>query len=302
MRNLRNRLGVVTIMAACASMGLSTAARANVILADADRIQLGGITAFDSGGDPPINVTNGVLLSGFIIGGEVDITAIGRVTSIHEANNVDNAGTIPDGGELSLLFSSTLSATNATEIPNDNPNERTYVVASSISSASMQLWDDSTQDLNIGNLVGTPIGIPPSIPGEVTDGELYLDATLGPGSGTALLQITYSRPDAGSDFDTVRTDLQVLTVGDFEIVGGTLLDEFPAATGESINARQTGPGVPALFPPLDVGGGVTVNGSVDQLVEGGFDIVIVVPEPSSVLLLGIGGALIWARGRRSKRV
>jgi len=284
-------------MAACASTLLSVSTRASVVLPGAAaRVQFGGIAAFDTDGDPPIIVTNGAILSGGVVGSDVDVTAIGRVTIIHEANNVDNAGTISVGGELSMLFTITITATSATEIPNNDPNERTYVLASNISSASMKLWDDPSQDLNIGSLVGTPIGNPPNIPGEATDGELFLDATLGPGSGTALLQVTYGRPDANSDFDTVTADLQVLTVGGFDIVGGALLDAFPDATGESINARQIGPGVPALFPTIDLGGGLAINGPVDRLVESTFDIVIIVPEPGSALLLVMGGVLMMRAG------
>ncbi len=84
----------------------------------------------------------------------------------------------------------------------------------------------------------------------------------------------------------------------FAVNGGSIL-QLPNLTNIPVNVA---PGVTAL-----VGGGrITLTGDIDRVLIGGqelsVDTVVAVPEPTSLLLLGVGGVAALRRLRRANSV
>ena len=83
----------------------------------------------------------------------------------------------------------------------------------------------------------------------------------------------------------------------FAVNGGSIL-QLPNLTNIPVNVA---PGVTALVD----GGRITLTGDIDRVLIGGqelsVDTVVAVPEPTSLLLLGTGGALLLRRLRRPAR-
>ncbi|MFH1108690.1 MAG: PEP-CTERM sorting domain-containing protein [Planctomycetota bacterium] len=98
-------------------------------------------------------------------------------------------------------------------------------------------------------------------------------------------------------FNVSSLTLQYSELGgedNFSVNGGSIL-QLPDITNIPVNVA---PGVTALVD----GGRITLTGDIDRVLIGGqelsVDTVVAVPEPTSLLLLGAGGALLLRRLRR----
>ena len=259
---------------------LAQITQAGVILPDADRVYFSGVSAFEVDVDPVINVATGSIFP--LAGGSVNLTAVGKVNAIHEESNPNNAGSLTAGSEVTGILHAQLVISSDPALIFSSDTRRTYIINSDVQGGKLSLWDDATQDLNINTLIGGPT----TIPAAAQDGDLYLDATLG--QGIATLRVTYTRPDASSDFTMISNDLQTLLLGESNITGGSILSDIPAATSPSMLASQNSLGQPVAFPQIDIGGGLIVNGNVDQMGAGVFEFLVQVPEPTSMTLLSLG--------------
>jgi len=101
-------------------------------------------------------------------------------------------------------------------------------------------------------------------------------------------------------FNVSSLTLQYSELGgedNFAVNGGSIL-QLPNLTNVPVNVA---PGVTALVD----GGRITLTGDIDRVLIGGqelsVDTVVAVPEPTSLLLLGTGGALLLRRLRRPVR-
>jgi hypothetical protein len=101
-------------------------------------------------------------------------------------------------------------------------------------------------------------------------------------------------------FNVSSLTLQYSELGgedNFAVNGGSIL-QLPNITNIPVNVA---PGVTALVD----GGRITLTGGIDRVLIGGqelsVDTVVAVPEPTSLLLLGTGGALLLRRLRRPAR-
>jgi hypothetical protein len=101
-------------------------------------------------------------------------------------------------------------------------------------------------------------------------------------------------------FNVSSLTLQYSELGgedNFAVNGGSIL-QLPNLINIPVNVA---PGVTALVD----GGRITLTGDIDRVLIGGqelsVDTVVAVPEPTSLLLLGTGGALLLRRLRRPAR-
>ena len=99
-------------------------------------------------------------------------------------------------------------------------------------------------------------------------------------------------------FNVTSLTLQYNELGgedNFAVNGGSILQPLAHLTDIPVNVA---PGVTALVD----GGRITLTGDIDRVLIGGqelsVDTVVAVPEPTSLLLLGTGGALLLRRLRR----
>ena len=99
-------------------------------------------------------------------------------------------------------------------------------------------------------------------------------------------------------FNVSSLTLQYSELGgedNFAVNGGSIL-QLPNITNIPVNVA---PGVTALVD----GGRITLTGGIDRVLIGGqelsVDTVVAVPEPTSLLLLGTGGAILLRRLRRT---
>ncbi len=99
-------------------------------------------------------------------------------------------------------------------------------------------------------------------------------------------------------FNVTSLTLQYNELGgedNFAVNGGPILQPLAHLTDIPVNVA---PGVTALVD----GGRITLTGDIDRVLIGGqelsVDTVVAVPEPTSLLLLGAGGAILLRRLRR----
>ena len=230
---MKTRIWIIGTVSLALSSLITASLSAGVILPSAATINFNGVTAFDTSGDPLINVATGDRITG--LGGVVNLTAVGEVTVIYDSADTENLGT--PAADMTFLLNAVLTPNgNPTEL-SSSPNSRTYLFGSTLTGGTLQVFDDGltggTQDLNTSILLGNPV----SIPASATDGDLYIDGDLSNTSGFSTLIVTYSRPNESNDFDTISLDLLTLITGEYDIVGGTILSALDGA-GRDTDQRQ----------------------------------------------------------------
>jgi hypothetical protein len=282
-------------------------AKADISLpAGAQSVRFDGVAAFDTSFEPFINVLPGDV-DGVITGqlvdnpdaGPLELTAFGSITSIVDATNTLNKGSITNGQELTFTYTgATLTPIAvAPAIPVVGETSVTYSITSQVTGGTITLYEDDSADLNTAAFFGQPA----VVPGEAEDGDVFLTAST-PETMVGDIVITYNRLDSTSPFTTYTIQLQSLNGGAFDITGGSLADANPGLFGQKIQANQLGL-FNSAFDTQDVdveGETVTVNAPVDKLVEGAVQMTITIPEPASLGLLVVAGLLLLS-GRRTWR-
>lgn len=261
-------------------------------------IRFDGVSAFDTSFEPFIDVATGALLE-LPDTGPLELTAFGAITSIVDATNTLNKGSITNGQELSFTYLGATLTPIAVSNPTFTDTSVTYSITSQVSGGTITLYEDESEDLDVASFFGDPA----VVPAEATDGTAYLIAST-PDDMIGDITISFNRLDATADFTSYTIRLQSLNGGAFDITGGSLADANPGLFGQKIQANQLG-----LFssdfdtqvlPIGPEGTDVTVNLPVDALVEGAVQMTITIPEPASLGLLGVAGLLLLS-GRRTWR-
>jgi hypothetical protein len=284
----------VSLLSALAmGFGLMASTQAAVTL-PSNHVQVTSDAVFDTSFEPKINVHTGLLVDPGVL---PTLTAYGEVVNMADAFDSDDKGTI--SGELTWKFTGTLQADDIQMVASGNSVR--YIITSKITDAQVDFYDDETPDFNVLSEVGkssSDAGL-----ANATDGDLYLRAVPHDEDLRGVIDITFFRVSNTADFTSFKINQQYINNDTkFDVVAGSILDQFGTATVEGLNAGQIGP-----FPSVgnqsfgtETIGNTTVNANVDKLIRANSSAVInVVPEPASAGLLTLGGAMLLARRRKT---
>jgi len=284
------KVGLLSALAVCG--GLMASAEAAVSL-PSSHVQVTSDAVFDTSFEPKIDVNTGLLVDP---GTLPTLTAYGEVVNIADANDSDDKGSV--SGELTWKFTGTLEAESVSS--SSTATSVNYTIVSRIKDAVVEFYDDESPDFNVLSTVGTSSGNAEL--NDATDGELYIRAVPADDELRGTIEISFFRVSETADFSSFKITQQYINNStQFDVVDGSILDQYPQAVIEGINAGQIGPFPPGggnqAFDTEDLNG-TTVNAAVDALIRANSSAVInVIPEPASAMLLTLAGAMLLARRR-----
>ncbi len=260
---------------------------------NATQIRFDSIMAFETSRDPFIDVTTGLPTSPQPADGPLMLTAFGEVHTISDSTDSGNQGSI--SGELTFSYTgASLSPIAPPLLLSSTPTSRQYGVISTVSGGTLSLYDDpltgGTVDLNTASFFNGGI----TVPAAATDGTLYLQSPT-PLDAIAQIILTFTRPNALANFNGYNIQLQILNAGTFPVLSGTILGDVPAIVGENVLASQLGPRSESFGTELVAA--VLRNASVNSMIEGTFEMSLIIPEPTTAGLMALGAAMVLRRRR-----